>query len=51
MEPLQITLIKEMWNGKSDKAFVELKLCRYPKSIKSYLYEFKMSLFEHGELE
>ena len=51
MEPLPIPLIKEMYNGKSDGDFVQLKFLRYPTSSMSYLYEFKISLFEHGDPE
>ena len=51
VEPLQIILIKETYNGKSDKYFVKLKLCRDPKSITSDLYEFRMSLFDNGKPE
>ena len=51
VEPLTITLIKETYNGKPEKDFVKLKLRRYPTSSTSDLYEFKMSLFEHGKME
>ena len=51
MKPLQILLVKETCNGKSDEYFVKLQLCRYPKSSTSDLYEFKMSLFDHGKPE
>ena len=51
MEPLPIPLIKEMYNGKSDGDFVKLNFLRYPTSSMSYLYEFKISLFEHGDPE
>ena len=51
VEPLPIPLIKEMYYGKSDKDLIKLKFCRDPKSSTSYLYEFKMSLFDHGDLE
>ena len=46
-----IPLIQEIYNGKSDKDLVKLKLCRYPTSSTSDLYEFKMSLFDNGEPE
>ena len=39
------------YDGKSDKYFVKLKLRRDPTSSTSDLYEFKMFLFENGELE
>ena len=51
VEPLPIPLIKDIYNGKSDKYFVEIKLCKDPTSSRSDLYEFKMSLFDHGDLE
>ena len=51
MDPLPIPLIKETYNGKSDEDFIKLKLCRYPTSSTSDLYEFNMSLFDHGVLE
>ena len=51
VEPLPIPLIREMYDGKSDKYFIKLKLRRYPTSSVSYLYEFSMSLFDHGEPE
>ena len=51
VEPLPIPLIKETYDGKSDKYFVKLKLCRDPTSITSDLYEFRMYLFDNGESE
>ena len=48
MEPPLITPIKEMYNGKSEKGFVKLKLRRDPMSSTQNLYEFKRSLFDHG---
>ena len=45
VEPPPIPLIKEMCTVKPDKDYVKLKLRRYPMSD---LYEFKMSLFYHG---
>ena len=51
MEPFPIPLIRETCNGKSDKDFVKLKLRRDPTSITSDLYEFNMSLFDHGNPE
>ena len=45
VEPPPIPLIKETCNGKSDGDSDKLKLRRDPTS--SYLYEFKMSLFDH----
>ena len=47
VDPRQIPLIKEKHDGKSDKDFVILKLCRDPMSSLSDLYEFKMSLFDN----
>ena len=49
MEPPSITLINKTYNGDSEKDFVELKLRRDPMSSTSELYEFKMSLFDHGD--
>ena len=49
MEPPTIPPIKETCNGKSDEDLVKLKYCRYPKASTLDLYEFKMSLFDHGE--
>ena len=51
MEPPPITLIKENYDGKSDKDFVKLKLRRDPTSSTSDLYEFKMPLFDNGDPE
>ena len=49
MELLLINLIKETCNGNSGKDFVKLKLRRDPTSITTDIYEFKISLFEHGD--
>ena len=51
VEPMPIPIIKEMYYGKSDKYFIELKLCKDPISSTLDLYDFKMSLFDHGEPE
>ena len=51
VEPPPIPLIKETHDGKSNKDFVELKLCRDPTPFTLDLYEIKMALFERGELE
>ena len=51
VESLPIALTKEMCNGKSDEYFVKLNFCRDPTSSTLDLYEFKMSLFDHGEPE
>ena len=51
VEPPPIPLIKSNHDDKLDKDFVKLKLYRYPTSYNSYLYEFKMALFDKGELE
>ena len=51
VDPLTITLIKVKYNGKSDKDFFKLKLCRDPTSSTSDLYGFKMSLFDNGKPE
>ena len=46
-----IPLVKEMSNSKSDGDYVKLNLRRYPKPSMSNLYEFRMSLFDHGKPE
>ena len=51
VEPPPKPLIKVKYDGKSDKYFVKLKLCRDPTSSTSDLYEFKMYLFENGNPE
>ena len=51
VEPPLIPLIKETWNGKSDEDSVKLKFHRDPTSSTLDLYEFKMSLFDHGKPE
>ena len=51
VEPPPNILIKEIYNDKSDKYFVKIKLRRDPTSSMSDLYEFNMSLFDHGEME
>ena len=51
VEPPSITLINKTYNGDSEKDFVKLKLRRDPMSSTSELYEFKISLFEHGDPE
>ena len=49
--PPPIFLIKSKNNDKSDKYFVKLKLHKYPTSSSSYLYEFKVDLFDNGDPE
>ena len=51
VEPPPIPLIKEPCHGKSDKDFVNLNFCRDPTSILLYLFEFRMSLFDHDKPE
>ena len=51
MEPPPIPLIKINPNDNLDKDFVEIKFLRYPTSENSYLYEFKMNLFDNGDPE
>ena len=51
VEPLPTTLIKETYNGKSEKYFVKLKLGRYSTSSTLDLYEFNMNLFDQGNPE
>ena len=49
LEPLSIPLIKGTYYGKSEKYFINLKFHKYPTSITSDLYEFRVFLFENGE--
>ena len=51
VDPPTTPLIKNKHRNNSDKDFVKLKLCRDPTSEKSYLYEFKMALFNNGDTE
>ena len=51
VEPPVIPLIKEIYTGNSYEDDVKLKLRRDSTPGKSDLYEFKMSLFENGNLE
>ena len=51
VEPPTILLVKETSTGKSDGEYVKLKLRRYPMSSTLNLYDFRMSLFDHGEQE
>ena len=51
IETPPIPLVKETSTGKSDRDYVKLKLHRDPKYSTSDLYEFRMSLFDHGEPE
>ena len=51
LEPPTIMLVKETSTSKSDGDYVKLKLRRYPTSSTLELYEFSMSLFDHGEPE
>ena len=51
VDPPQIPLIKEKYDGKSDRYFVKLKLRRDPTLPTSDLYELKISLFDNGEPE
>ena len=51
VEPLPTPLIKVKYDGKSDKYFVKLKLCRYPTSSMSDLYKFNMDLFDNYKPE
>ena len=46
-----IPLTKQMYTGKSYEEYFKQKLIRDTTSIRSDLYEFKMSLFDHGEPE
>ena len=51
VDPPPIPRIKEKHDGKSDKYFVKLKLCRDPTLSTLDLYELKSSLFYNGETE
>ena len=51
VDPSPILLIKETPDGKSDGDYVKLKMCGYPTSSMSELYEFRMSLFDYGNPE
>ena len=50
VEPLTITLIKETYNGQSEKYLVKLIFFKDPTYSASDLCEFKISLFEYGNL-
>ena len=50
MDPPTTPLIKGKNDEKPDKQFVKIRLRRDPTSKKSDLYEFKMALFDNGEL-
>ena len=49
VEPSPIPLIKETSTSKSDEDYVKLKLRRGPTSSTSDIYDFRMSLLDHGE--
>ena len=49
VEPLPTPLIEETYNGNSEKYFIKIKLHRYPTYGTLDIYEFKVSLFVHGE--
>ena len=51
LEPPLVPLIKEKSTGKSDGDYVKLKLHRNTTSSTSDLYDFRMSLFDHGKPE
>ena len=51
LDPPPIPLIKSRKYYKSDKDFVNLKLCRDPTSENSDLCEFKIALFKNGDPE
>ena len=51
LEPLPIPLIKETSTGNSDGDSVKIKFYRDLTSSTSDIYEFRMSLFDHGEPE
>ena len=49
--PPPIPLIKEKHDGKSDKDSIKLKMHRDPTSLMLDLYEFKMPLFDNGDID
>ena len=51
VEPPLVLLVKETPTNKSDGNYVKLKLRIDPTSSTLYLYEFTMSLFDHGKPE
>ena len=51
VQPSPINLIKSSNDTKLKKYFLEIKLCRDPKSEISYLYQFKIALFDNSEKE
>ena len=51
MEPPWIPIIKEMFNDNSDEYFVEIKFCRYTTFSTLELFDFILSLFDHGNPE
>ena len=51
VDPPPILLVKEIYDGKSDKYFVKLKWRRNPTLPTSDLYEFKMSFFDNSKTE
>ena len=51
VEPPLKPLVKETSTGKSDGDYVKLKFIRGHTSSTSDLYEFRMSLFDHGHPE
>ena len=50
-EPPPIPLVKENSTGESDWDYVKLNLHKDPTYSTSDLYDFRMSLFDHGEPE
>ena len=51
VDPPPIPLSKSKINTKLDKYDFKIKLRRNPTSETSGMYEFKMELFDHGDLE
>ena len=49
--PPTVQLIKETCNGNSDGDYVKLKLYTDPTYSTLDLYEFLISLFDHGDSE
>ena len=51
MDPPPIPLIKIRTDKKSEKYYLKIKLRRNPTPETSYMYEFKMALFDNADLE
>ena len=51
VEPPPTPLRKSKHSDKLENDFVKIKLRRDPRSERSNLYEFKIALFDNGDLE